>query len=307
MGHEIAAIAAQQHGLVTLGQLRSAGVPARTARRWTAAGRLHRIHRGVFAVGHPALTSEGHYLAAVLACGPGAVLSHRSAAAHLGIRRTSASRVDVTVARRTGRSRKGIAVHSAATLRADERTVERGVPCTTVARTIVDLSGCVHPEALEYAIHRAQTRRLLERDRVAAVLAHLQRRRGNAAVRRILRITDRSEDEVRSSNERRFLRLVRDAGFPLPKRNLWIVLDGYPAGGVEVDFAWPELRLAVEIDSAVYHDTDRALVNDRRRDRALMLAGWRVVRFADRDLEDDAVRAIAQLDRFIAAAVSGVR
>jgi hypothetical protein len=118
-------------------------------------------------------------------------------------------------------------------------------------------------------------------------------------VRRILRLTDESEDDARSRNERRFRRIVKQAGLSSPRGNFWIALDAHPAGGVEVDFAWPALRVAVEIDSAAYHQTERALVNDPARDRALMLAGWRVIRFSDRDLIERPEQVAAQMRAFL--------
>lgn len=299
LGRAVAAIAAAQHDVITLEQLAGLGVADRTVRYWIATGRLYRLHRGVYAVGHPAVGANGHRLAAVLACGPGAVLSHRSAAALWEIRRTAGVAIDVTAPRRAGRTRPGIAVHRYDCLIAAEITEVDAIPCTTIARTIVDLAGVVHSSALEYAIHQAQVKRRLDRDAVAAVLDHLPRRRGNATVRRILRISDSSEDDARSANERRFRRIARAAGFPPPRGSFWVGLDDLAAGGVEVDFAWPQLKLAVEIDSSIYHGTDRAIVNDPRRDRALMLAGWQVVRFTDRDLEEEPGVVVTQLRAFM--------
>jgi len=304
-GKAVAAIAATQHGLITSAQLAAIGVGATTVHHWVSTGRLHRIHRGVFAVGHPRMNDRGRWLAAVLACGDGAVLSHRAAAALHGIRPDSATLIDVSAAGRPGRTRRGIRLHRGEQLRDAEIEVVDRIPCTTVARTIVDLATCVRPGALEYAIHQAQVKRELDRDAIATVVAHLPRRRGNAVLRRLLSLNDRDEDTVRSGNERRFRRLLRDARLPKPLGNHWIALDGHPAGGVEVDFVWPEFRLVVEIDSVAVHSTDRALVNDPRRDRALMLAGWRVIRFTDRDLEETPERVLREMRRFLAGRGTG--
>jgi hypothetical protein len=295
----IAEAATRQHGLITAGQLAALGVSGRLARKWAEAGRLYRVHRGVFAVGHLPLTPQARWLAAVLACSEGSVLSHRSNAALLGFRRDWAGGVDVTAPGRAGRSRVGIHVHRADLLLPSEVTEVAGIRCTTAARTVVDLASVVRPDAVEYAIHAAQSKRLVTRAEIAAVVAHLPGRRGTGVVRAILRLTDESEDDARSQNERRFRRILRQAGLPAPEGNFWIALEDFPAGGVEVDFAWPDLRVAVEIDSAIYHETERAFVNDPARDRALMLAGWRVIRFSDRDLIDHPGRVAAQMRAFL--------
>jgi hypothetical protein len=169
------------------------------------------------------------------------------------------------------------------------------IPCTTAARTIVDLASVIRADQLEYTIHIAQSKRRVTRAQIAAVIAHLPGRRGTGVVRDILRLTDESEDDARSKNERRFRRIVKRAGLPDPHGNYWVALDAHPAGGLEVDFAWPDRRVAVEIDSALYHETERARINDPARDRALMLAGWRVIRFSDRDLIDRPAQVAAQM------------
>lgn len=300
-GHALAGIADVQHGLVTGAQLTAIGISSGAVHHWVLGGRLHRIHRGVFALGHPRLGQRSRWLAAVLACGGGAVLSHRAAAALLGIRPGAGNLIDVTAPGRSGRTRAGIRIHRGDQLRSGEIEIVDRIPCTTVSRTIVDLATCLSPTDLEYSIHRAQAKGWLDRDAIAAVIEHLPRRRGNGELRKLLRLNARDEDSVRSGNERRFRRLLRESGLPKPVGNHWIPLDGHPAGGVEVDFAWPELRLVVEIDSAVFHSTDRAVTNDPRRDRALLLAGWRVVRFTDRDLEEEPERVLREMRRFAAA------
>jgi len=284
VNRRIAEIAASQHGLVTASQLADLGIANRTVGDWADSGRLQRAHFGAYGVGHPPLSRKARWLAAVLACGEGGVLSHRSGAALLTLRRDWTGGVDVTVPGRVGRSRDGIAVHRADLLFATEITNVAGIPCTTAARTLVDIASVVRPDQVEYAIHSAQSRRLVTRAEIAAVIAHLPGRRGTGVVRRILRLTDESEDDARSRNERRFRRIVKAAGLPVPRGNHWVALGSHPAGGVEADFAWPERRIAVEIDSALYHETERARINDPTRDRHLMLGGWRPIRFSDRDL-----------------------
>ncbi len=190
-------------------------------------------------------------------------------------------------------------MHRADLLLPGEITDVAGIPCTTVARTVVDLATVLRPDQVEYSIHSAQSKRLVTRAEIAAVVAHLPGRRGIGVVRQILRLTDESEDTARSRNERRFRRIIKRAGLPSPQGNYWVALESHPAGGVEVDFAWPEKRIAVEIDSALYHETERARINDPARTRALMLAGWRVIRFSDRDLLDRPAEVATQMRAFI--------
>ena len=147
--------------------------------------------------------------------------------------------------------------------------------------------------ALEYAIHRAQSRRLLKREDVIDVLGRSPRRQGTAVVRRVLGISDLAADRVRSLLEHRFLRICRKAGLPEPRVNAWIALPG--GDSLEVDFSWPDHRLAVETDSRKHHDTDRAFENDPRRDRLLMLADWRVARYTYRDVTERPEEVVAQL------------
>jgi predicted transcriptional regulator of viral defense system len=294
----VARVAARQHGVIALAQLKAIGMSASAARARASAGRLYRVYRGVFAVGHPPVTARARWMAAVLACGPGAVLSHRSAAALRGMRATASSWIDVTCPTRAGRGRKGIRVHRGDRLFESETTVIDGIPCTTVARTIVDLAGLLSPSAVEYLIHQAQARQLLDRADLLEVLERAPNRRGTALIRRTLGVTHRPEDQARSRLERRFLALCRRAGVPLPQVNFWVALP--EGGGFEVDFAWPDRRLAIETDSPTFHGTHRALENDPRRDRALMLAGWRVARFTDRDLKERPEAVIRELRAMLA-------
>jgi predicted transcriptional regulator of viral defense system len=163
LDEEIAALAARQHGVVATRQLAALGLPQRAVSHRASAGRLHRIHRGVYAVGHPNLTANGYRMAAVLACGPGAALSHASAAAHWGIRPTSATRIDVSVPGRGGRrERARLRVHRAASLRSDEVTEEEGIRVTTPARTLLDLASSLPRRALERALDQAEVLELFD-------------------------------------------------------------------------------------------------------------------------------------------------
>jgi very-short-patch-repair endonuclease len=235
------------------------------------------MHRGVYAVGHPALTREQGWLAAVLACGPAAVLSHRSAAALWGLSGSEA--VEVTVARwRPGPA--GVAVRSSA-LPADEVTVHRGIPVTIVPRVILDLAAVAPRRVVERSMHEAEVRRLGAPLSLATLLARHPRHRGTATVRAIRAAAREGIAVTRSELEERFLAFAATAGLPRPQVNRQLRVAG---GLIEADCVWPDRRLVVELDGHAAHATATAYERDRARDRALAAAGWRVVRITWRQL-----------------------
>ena len=206
----IAEIAVSQHGLITLGQLRERGVSERMIRGRCRLGTLHRVHRQVYAAGHPPATREARWMAAVLACGPGALLSHGAAAVLWGIRDSRPSRIDVSSLNRCGYTTEAIALHRAGTLEGEDRAVRLDIPVTSLPRTIVDLAAVVLPAALEYAIHRAEAKRLITPAEIERALLRLGGRRGSAAVAAIVRAPHHAlEARCRTRQERRLLRICR--------------------------------------------------------------------------------------------------
>jgi hypothetical protein len=269
----IARLASQQYGVVSLSQLRSFGLSPTAVRSRVAAGRLHPLHAGVYLVGHTHIVIEARWMAAVLACGAGALLSHRSAAAHLGLIQGDAQRTDVISPERRGR-RPGIAVHRDDSLSETDRTTSRGIPCTSVARTLLDIAAIVGVETLGAACREAEVLRLFDLNAVEDVLRRNPGRRGIRRLRAVL--GDLQEPGLtRSELEMLFLDLCREAGIPTPSVNRLIVVDG---GMLEVDFCWERERLIVEADGRRFHATGSAFERDRRRDQLLALAGWRVIR-----------------------------
>jgi predicted transcriptional regulator of viral defense system len=197
----IASLAAKQFGVVSTAQLLGAGLTRRQVDYRLALRRLHTVHRGVYAVGHPLLGPEGHDLAAVLACGRGAVLSHRSAAAHWGVRPSATATVDVIVPGRGGRARrKRIGIHRVQLSQA-EVTVHDGIPVTTVARTLLDLAAVVSPHGLARAIHGAERVRLFD---LRAVEEALRRNAGRPGSRALAAALERYREPpmTRSALER---------------------------------------------------------------------------------------------------------
>jgi predicted transcriptional regulator of viral defense system len=272
----IAEIAARQHGVVTIDQLRDLDLGRRGAHERIAAGRLHPVHQGVYAVGHARLTREGRYMAAVLACGPGAVLSHRSAADLWGLRRNGRNRIDVTAPRRRGRSRDGIDAHRDGSLMRQDRTLVDGIPCTSPSRTLLDLAAVANPRQLRNALTAAEVLRLLDLRALDEVIDRSRGRRGVARLRRALAEYDPAAEQAHPGLERSFLALCRRADLPSPAVNAPVDL---PDGSqVVADFLWRDARLVVETDDRRSHETASAFQRDRRRDQLLAAEGWRVVR-----------------------------
>jgi hypothetical protein len=279
----VAALAERQHGVVSTAQLRAAGLGKGGVERRVRRGRLHRLHRGVYAVGHPRLTQRGRLWAAVLACGgvEAAVLSHRTAAAAWDLSPLPSGKLDVTTMRRCASTAK-LRLHKGHTLDPLDDVVRQpdGLPVTNVARTLVDLAGVLGAHQLERVCHRAEILRRLDAAHVERLLA-ARRSRGARNLRAALTsLAPVAPDITRSELEERFLALVADAGLPRPEVNAVIA-------GHEVDFHWRRQRLVVETDGAATHLTPTAFEEDRRRDAALAVAGLRVVRLTWRQITQD--------------------
>ena len=295
-------LAERQHGVVSLPQLQFLGLSARAVRDRVATGRLTRIHRGVYAVGHGRLTLPGHWMAAVLAYGQDAVLSHRSGGALHGVRPDNRPKSDVTVPGRSARSRSRIDVHASTTLTAADVTTIDSIPCTSLARTLLDLAEVVDRRDLERAINQAEVLGTFDLRAVEEVLSRAAGRRGAGVLKSVLAefggptLTDRELEE-------RFLALCRAARLPQPEVNAWIALDDGIA--YKIDFLWRRERLAVETDGWGSHGTRQAFETDRRRDRLLSLAGWTVVRFTWRDVERETDEVTTTLVRLWSARSEG--
>ena len=293
----IAKLAEQQHGVVSLAQLQFAGLTASAVRNRVAAGRLTRIHRAVYAVGHARLTGHGRSMAAVLAYRPGALASHRTAAGLHGLRQDSRPRIDVTVPSASARSRPGIDVHRTTTLEPTDSTTVDGIPCTSVARTLVDLADVIDRRGVERAVDQAEVLQIFDLRAVDDVLARAVGRRGASVLRGVLDAYA-GPTLTKQELEERFLELCRSASFPSPAVNEWIVLDVETA--YQVDFLWREQCLIVETDGWATHGTRQAFENDRRRDRRLRLAEYEVERFTWRDVVERPAEVTATVRRLLA-------
>ena len=272
----IARLAFKQHGIVTYEQLRDAGLGAGAIDLRVRNGRLHRVHRGVFAVGHTRISQEGRWLAAVLALGEGAVLSHVSAAALWGIRHSGSAYVHVTVPTPGGRHRRrGIIVHRSLTLTPDDIGEERGIAVTSVSRTLLDLAGMLTPTRLERAVERSLALRLFDLRAVEAVLAANPRRPGARTLTQVVDSIHHEPSLTRLELEALMLDLCDAHAIERPEVN--VLVDGF-----EVDFLWRAQRVIAETDGREDHGTPTAFERDRERDERLTVLGYRVLRFSYR-------------------------
>lgn len=290
----ISSLAGDQHGVVGRRQLLDLGVGRHAIDHRITRGRLHRLHRGVYAVGHRALRREAVWLAAVLAAGPDAVLSHRDAAALWGIRPSNRNRVDVTMPRHV-RSRPRIHLH-AAPLPEDEVTKAHGIPVTTPARTIFDLAGILSRREAERALEQSEVRQLSDHTPLSVLIDRPPRRHGAPVIRAILNRRATEQGITRSEIEERFLSFIDRKRLPRPERNAHVHT---AARLVEVDCLWRRARLVAELDGHAAHATHEAWERDRARDRALAVAGWTVLRVTWRQLHETPAELASELRALI--------
>ncbi|MFL5779920.1 MAG: DUF559 domain-containing protein [Thermoleophilaceae bacterium] len=291
----IALLAERQHGVVALRQLRRLGLGASGVRDRVARGALHSVHRGVFAVGHPVLSIQGRRMAAVLACGPTAVASHRMAGALHAIVNSSA--LEVTVPGRGSRTVPGVLIHRTRRLRPDEvATIDR-IPCTSLARTLLDYADLASHRQLERACEQAEINRAYDQ---AAIDEAIERNPGRRGARRLLAViadfrpgTTPTKNEV----EEAMFAIAAAIGAERPIVNGWIPFP--EGGGASPDFLWPKTKRIAEVDGYETHGTRHAFESDRARDRRLRLLGYEVMRFTWRDVMLRPERVARELAAFL--------
>lgn len=260
-------------------------------------GALIGVYRGVFAVGHQAIGRHGQMLAAVLACGDGAVVSHGSAAELLGLWRKQPVLTDITSGRQAGRKIDGVRWHRSSVAN-DEADRRDAIPCTSVARTLVDLAGRVGDRSLRGLVEQAAVLQLLVVEDIDRVLTRCNRR-GAPRLRAILqpwRDPGGDRPRLRSALEAKLLAAILGAGLPAPECNATLKLDG---NRLEVDFLWTEQRLVVETDGAETHGTSVAFRRDRWRDQVLAAAGYRTARVTWGQLRDESAATVRRIARML--------
>jgi predicted transcriptional regulator of viral defense system len=273
----IAVVAGRQHGLITTRQLLDLGLSMSAIEHRARVGRLHRLHRGVYAVGHRPVSPLAHALAAVLACGPGATLSHSSAGTLWGISKHWHPTLEVTT--RCCRSRRGLRVHRSKTLTAQDITVHFGIPTTTPARTLLDNAPRLADSALARAVNDLRLAGYLS---LVDLSELLDRHPDTHAAKRLRKLLARPErPPTRSEFEDAFLLFAERYALPEPQVNIHVA-------GHEADIFFPDHRLVVELDSYLYHSDREQFESDRDRDPDLLAAGIATVRLTWERLQTQA-------------------
>lgn len=289
---ELPALAHRQHGVISVGQLYALGYSKSAIEKAVKNGRLLSIDRGVYAVGHTRLSLHGQCFAAVFACGPGAVLSHHSAAWLHGLARWKPAPFHVTgpVARRP---RLPVRIHRARRLMGEDRRLVEGIPVSAVPRTLLDLAAAVKFEQLERLVERAEEEGVFDLRQVEDLLARTVGHHGHGRLRRAIALYQPSSF-TRSELEKRWLELVLEAGLPQPHMN-------FVEHGFELDCYWPEYRFAVELDVFETHGTRAAFERDRKRQEDLLLLGITMTRVTGPRLEREPEQVIARIARLLSA------
>ncbi len=288
---------------MSLDQLRASGVGRREASERHLKGSLHRMHRGVYAVGRRSVSRQAELRAALLACGEGAVVSHGTAAAFWGLWDKRPTLIDVTVLCEAGRKLDGIRCRRCRYPENDEVVGHGGVRCTTPARTIVDLAGMVGLPTLRRTVERAAVIKLLDLDALDRSLHYARGRRGRRALVAVLadwRTPDGKVQDVRSDFEALVLPGLIAMGLPRPAVNETLQVGGRR---LMVDFLWKEQRVVVETDGAATHQTPVAFQRDRHRDQLLIAAGYRVPRVTWDQIKGELDKVIARIAQTLALTV----
>jgi predicted transcriptional regulator of viral defense system len=306
---QVTRLAERQHGVVSRRQLNDLAISDGSIEKAVLGGRLHPAFRGAFGLGIRPKGRHARVMAAVLACGEGTVVSHLTAAHLLGLRDRLPAVVDVIAPKWSGRAIDGIRRHFVSPPTGHERGHCMAIPCTSPARTIVDLAGIVGERSLQRAVERAAILRVLDAQAIERLLA-AKRRRGGPMLRAILQpwgvktvattpgastaIPTTTAPYLRSELEARLLALIKASDLPIPTCNQRVEV-GTGQAKIEVDFFWPQQRVIVETDGKAVHDNPLAFERDRKRDRELLLSGYRVARFTHRQVEKEPEAVIAAI------------
>jgi Protein of unknown function (DUF559)/Transcriptional regulator, AbiEi antitoxin len=288
----VAELAGRQSGVADRAQLRQCGLDDAAIARWILQGRLHRLHRGVYAVGHAVIAIRGRLVAAVLYGGPGAALSHQTAGWCWRLLDAEPRRIHVSTPNRR-RSVREIRIHRPRTI---DSTIEGGIALTTVSRTLLDLAATLPFTDVRQALAQADHLKLLERHAVEAQLG--RGRAGARELRRALALHCPVLARTRSVLEERFVGLIERHGIPMPELN--VRLEGFV-----VDAVWRRERVIVELDGHDTHSYPAAAERDRRRDLLLRRGGFTVLRYTWQQVTEEQGAVIGDLRRSLAASGQG--
>jgi very-short-patch-repair endonuclease len=291
----IAVLADLQHGVVATWQLSALGFSSGQIHERVVSGHLHSVYRGVYAVGRRQLTREGRWMAAVLACGENAVLSHSSAIALWGLRPPRGGAIDVTDPTRCRIGHRGIRIHSTRSLDPRDRTLRIGIPVTSVHRAILDFAETAPAQQVRLAIEMADRKEFYNGHLMGELLARTRGRKGIKPLNAVLAaMQGQAATMTRSELEKRLLAGIRERGYPEPHANVLVE-------GEDVDFVWVKQRLIIEVDSYLWHKTRRDFESNRRRDTKLLLAGYRVMRPTDTRIQYELDEILDEVGRMLAA------
>jgi very-short-patch-repair endonuclease len=299
---EIGRIAGEQFGVISREQLESLGLAGEAAIKRALSGRLYRVHQRVYGLTPKLMSRRGALMAAVLACGKDAVLSHRSAAYLWRLVDDWVEPVHVTAPNRRGRSPSGVAAHRHGSLQPIDRTELYGIPCTSLARTLLDYAGTAPEWDLRKAVAQAEVLGILDQEAARSTLRRGRRRRGVARLRIVLDSLHPQTKRTRGELERLFLAMCVRADLLQPKVNVWLDVPG--GKPLQADFLWPDHRLIVETDGRRFHDTASAFEYDRKREQRFQAAGWRVSRCTWAQVEREPRRLAATIRALLDQAVS---
>jgi very-short-patch-repair endonuclease len=292
----VAALAAEQHGLVARRQMLALGISGAEVEGRLNAGRLHRIHRGVYAVGHSKLTLKGRWMAAVLACGPPvAVLSHRCALALWDLREATSGAIEVTVRGQGKPGPKGVLVRRSRVLTETDLTVVDGIPVTSLAWTVVDFAGIATQRDVRSILEALERRLIYIGRELDELLDRTPNRKGGRTLRRAIAEIRGPAPWLQSTLEEAFHELVRGSDIPDYEANVFVE-------GELVDALWREERVIVELDGFAFHKTRAQFEKDRRRDAKLQVAGYRVLRITQQRLQNEPEAVLAELRALLSAA-----
>jgi very-short-patch-repair endonuclease len=262
----------------------------------SAGGQLHRIHRGVYAVGHRKLSLKGVWMSAVLACGPGAVLSHRAALALWDLRTSESGLIDVTVPGRSRqRGRAGIRVHKSEVLTENDRAEVDGIPVTSLAWTVVDYAGIANRREVRLVLEALERRRIYIGRELDELLERTPNRKGGKTLRKAIADMKGPAPWLQSELEETFRELIRASDLPEHEANVLVE-------GELVDALWRQERVIVELDGFAFHKSRAQFEADRRRDAKLQVAGYRVLRVTQQRLQNEPEAVLDDLRKLLSAA-----
>lgn len=292
----MAVLAEQQHGVVSRRQLLEVGMSRDQIQNRVVGSQLHRIHRGVYAVGHRKLTLKGCWMAAVLACGPGALLSHRAALALWDLRRSESGVIDVTVPGRSGRrGPEGIRVHKSEMLEDGDVAAVEGIPVTSLPWTVFDYAAIANQRQLRSVLEALERRRLYIGRQLDELIDRTPNRKGVRSLREVIAEMTGPAPWLQSVLEEIFRDLIRGSDLPDYEANVMVE-------GEVVDALWREERVIVELDGYAFHKSRAQFEADRRRDAKLQVAGYRVLRITHDRLVNEPQQVLAEIRALLSAA-----